>query len=446
MSLKFIHAADLHIDSPFRGLAAQSANLAAKLRRATRDAFARLVDEAIEEQVAFVVIAGDVFDGEWDNTETGVWTSEQFDRLAEASIPVFIVYGNHDKKNKIIANIGFPPSVKVFSDAEAERAIYPDDFPALAASGATERVAVTGRSYRAQKCSEDLAASYPEPEPNAFNIGVLHTALGGEGSEDYAPTSKATLVAKGYDYWALGHVHQRRTIATSPCWIGYSGVLQGRHANEVDPKGYYLAEIEDGELVGEPEFRSVDVFRWNRVEIDVTGLETEEELKSRFQETLDDVALSAEGRCVAARVAFSGRTSLYGVLHALREANSFSDFFEDALKENEDVLWIEEYELKDLSLPISESTWRQGVLGDIKADLDRTIQDLLKESDEGLELGSVAGKESVKPIRDLQNRLGDAFKFVRDAQDESAINPLDPSQVAEWYKRALEVLANGLVK
>ena len=447
MSIKFIHAADLHIDSPFRGLEAQSERIAAKLRRATRDAFETLVDQAIDEGVAFVVVAGDVFDGDWDNTETGLWTSNQFKRLTDASIPVFVVYGNHDKKSRLIANLGFPKSVKVFSSTAAERAIYPDDFPELAERGIVERVAITGRSYAASECSEDLAASYPDAEPNAFNIGVLHTALGSEGADNYAPTTVTTLQSKGYDYWALGHVHQRRTIATSPCWIGYSGVLQGRHANEVDPKGYYLVEVEEGRLVGEPEFRSVDVFRWARVKVDVSGAETEEELKSLFRETMEDVVSRAENRNVAARVAFSGRTPLYGLLHKKREENDFNAFFLDVLSEFADCLWIQEYELKELSPPIPESAWNQGVLGDVKRDVDGVIRALVKESQEGLELGSEAGKDNVQPILDLGVRLGgDALRFLRDSSDESAFDPLSSRQVAQWCERALEILANGLVK
>ncbi len=430
MSLQFIHAADLHIDSPLKGLTSKSTVVAQKLRTATRDAFAKLVDKAIEFNVAFVVIAGDIFDGEWDDTETGLWTNNQFKRLEEASIPVFVVYGNHDKKNNILDNIGLPKNVKVFSDRAPERILYPEDCQALGARETEERIALTGQSYKTWKCNENLAANYPNYEPERFNIGVLHTGLGGDSATDYAPTSVETLLGKGYDYWALGHQHKREVFLDDGArWIGYSGALQGRHINEAEPKGFYLVTVEDGKLACEPEFIRVDPFQWFRVEIDATGIEDEEELKALFYEKIEDAVDKADGRYVAARVVFSGRTALFSELHKCQEEDKFTDMFLYTLNSFQDKLWVEQFQLRNLAPPVPEHFWNNNAYREIKQAVDAATA--------SVELG---GKT---PIDDLRKKLASCKSLIQ-GDGDAGINVDDPEQLKLWYRQALDIIANAL--
>ncbi|MBQ9370562.1 MAG: DNA repair exonuclease [Thermoguttaceae bacterium] len=440
MALQFIHTADLHIDSPLKGLTSKDDEVAQKVRNATRDAFAALVTEAIKRQVAFVVIAGDIFDGKWDDVGTGIWTAKQFDRLAEASIPVFMLYGNHDKKNPILRNLGLPKNVKVFSDSAPERIHFPEDCPDLDAKAFDERITLTGQGYSDWKCKVDLAAKYPDREEGRFNIGVLHTGLGGDSATDYAPTSVETLLSKNYDYWALGHQHKREVFPyAGGRWIGYSGSLQGRHINETGPKGFYLVTVEDGKLSGSPEFICVDTIRWSCIEVDATGIEYEEDLKKAFREKIEESVVSAEGRYVAARVVFSGRTSLYSELHQWREENQFDSKLYDTILEYRDQLWIEGYQIGELTPPIPDNFWENGVLREIKTDVEAVIAELAaKKQDEPL-------SGTITPIDDLRKKLSTCKSALRGDNDtnERGIDVDSPSQITDWYRQALDIIANA---
>ena len=432
MALQFIHAADLHIDSPLKGLTSKDDEVAQKVRNATRDAFAALVTEAIRRQVAFVVIAGDIFDGKWDDVGTGIWTAKQFDRLAEASIPVFMLYGNHDKKNPILRNLGLPKNVKIFSDSAPERIHFPEDCPDLDAKAFDERITLTGQGYSDWKCKVDLAAKYPDREEGRFNIGVLHTGLGGDSATDYAPTSVETLLSKNYDYWALGHQHKQAVVLyKGGRWIGYSGSLQARHINEAEPKGFYLVTVEDGKLACEPEFICVDAFRWKRVEIDASEIDDEEQLKKVFHDKIEEAVDGAEGRYVAARVVFSGRTPLYSQLRKWREENQFESELSGTTLDLRGRLWVEQYQLGDLRPPIPEDFWENGVLREIKEDAESTIKQ---------------GFDVKTPIDDLRKKLSSYKSALRgdDDPDELGLDVDAPEQLSRWYRQALDIIANAL--
>jgi len=196
--MRFIHAADLHLDSPLRGLSSYADAPVERLRTATRDAFSKLVTHAIDEQVDFMVIAGDVYDGDWKDFNTGLYFVRQMGRLRQAGIPVYLLYGNHDAESEMTRSLELPDNVHVFTTREAQ----------------THRiehlkVALHGRSFRVAATTDNLLPDYPDPVQGFLNIGVLHTALEGNAEHArYAPCSVAELQAKGYQYWALGHVHE----------------------------------------------------------------------------------------------------------------------------------------------------------------------------------------------------------------------------------------------
>ena len=252
-SFRFIHAADIHLDSPLRGLAGHEGSLSERIRTATREAFEQLVDTTIEEQAAFLIVSGDLYDGDWRDYKTGLFFVTHMGRLNAAGIPVFLLHGNHDAESQITRRLDLPSNVRVFKSRR------PETF-SLDELG----VALHGQSFRQRDVTENLARHYPDPIAEAFNIGVLHTGLGGKGGHaNYAPCSLDDLVNKGYDYWALGHVHQAEVLKERP-HIVFPGNLQGRHIRETGGKGACLITVEGREIVDFARIY-IDVVRWDVV-------------------------------------------------------------------------------------------------------------------------------------------------------------------------------------
>lgn len=291
MSFTFLHAADIHLDSPLIGL---SGELATQFRGATRQALVHLVDLAIERAVAFVIIAGDLFDGDWKDYTTGLAFARQAGRLHRAGIPVFLLYGNHDAESVIRKRLQLPDSVRPFSSRRAET-IELADFG----------VALHGRSFARRETTEDLAAGYPAPRPGRFNIGVLHTALDGrEGHAPYAPCSLDQLVRHGYDYWALGHVHTHAVLHSDP-HVVFPGNLQGRHVRETGAKGACLVRVADG-AVDSVDFVALDAARWSVVTVDASGCSQLSEITSLTRSAMAPLVEEAGGRPLAVRVVLDG--------------------------------------------------------------------------------------------------------------------------------------------
>jgi len=300
---KFLHAADLHLDSPLRGLETYPDAPVEQIRGATRRALENLVDLAIEERVAFVLLAGDIYDGDWKDYNTGLFFSRCMGRLRDAGISVFLISGNHDAASVVARNLTPPDNVRVFPTRHAETHLLPD-----------LSVAVHGQGYAVRDVREDLTRDYPEPEPGMFNIGLLHTALSGRpGHESYAPTTLDHLRGKGYDYWALGHVHQHEVVCDDP-WVVFPGALQGRHIRETGPKGCTLVNVEEGR-VASVEQRELDVFRWFENEVCLKGCDASEDLLYRVRESLEKAREQADGRPLAVRLKLSGLSAMHECLH-----------------------------------------------------------------------------------------------------------------------------------
>lgn len=329
MRFRFIHTGDIHLDSPLKGLAGQEGAAAERIRTATRSAFSNLIDNAIEEDVSFVIIAGDLYDGDWRDYRTGLFFVGQTTRLAEAGIPVFLLYGNHDADSQITKRLTLPDNVRVFSYKN------PQTFEIDAL-----RVALHGQSFRQRDTRDNLVLGYPDPIAGAFNIGVLHTGLGGLGGHfNYAPCKLDDLINKGYDYWALAHVHQAAVLNQNP-HIVFCGNLQGRHIRETGPKSACLVTVEDGEIADVASVEA-DVVRWAHVAVPVDGSGSPGDLIGRIGRAIEETFKGTRaGRLVACRVELTGRTVLNDYILTSRE-QLIAEARATALALGEESVWVE---------------------------------------------------------------------------------------------------------
>jgi DNA repair protein SbcD/Mre11 len=297
--MRILHTADIHLDSPLTGLAAKAGTRADELVGATRRAFSGLIDYAIESGVALVLIAGDLYDGDWRDFSTGLFFMAEMARLERAGIRVALIKGNHDAENLMTRSLRPSPNVKIFRSDKAETWM-PDDLG----------VALHGQSFPRRDVMDNIALAYPDAVPGLLNIGLLHTAADGKlGHTPYAPCTVAELVAKGYDYWALGHVHARAVLNERP-WVVFPGNLQGRHANETGAKGATLLTVEDQEIVSvEPV--TLDVVRWARIAIDLSSCADFDEACGRIRDGIGAAVEDAEGRTIAARLVLEGETAAH---------------------------------------------------------------------------------------------------------------------------------------
>lgn len=327
--MKFVHTADIHLDSPLRGLSAYPDAPAERVRTATRDAFYNLITQAIEESVDFVVIAGDVYDGDWKDFNTGLFFVRQMGRLRQAGIPVYLLYGNHDADSEMTKGLELPDNVHVFSSRKAETF----RMDAL-------KVALHGRSFKSAATTDNLLPGYPEPILGWLNIGVLHTALEGNSEHaKYAPCSVGELQAKGYQYWALGHVHEH-WIQQGETTIAYSGNLQGRHIRECGPRGALLVTAEAGEITG-IERLEVDVLRWHALDVDISGAETLRAAARLAGQHIERLLDSVAGNLpMAVRITFTGQSVAHRDLLG-QESQLRQEVIAQAVALNPDRIWIE---------------------------------------------------------------------------------------------------------
>ena len=262
-TLRFVHAADLHLDSPFRGIGDASASLKDQLQAATLGALGRVVDHTIESQSDFLIIAGDIFDSKDRNLRALVSFRKEMERLAERNIPVFLVHGNHDPLNGWGSGFQLPPNVITFGGRT-------DTEPFIRRG--REAAQVTGVSYVRERVTDNLASSFKAPDDAPYSIAVLHANVGHQsGHADYAPATVGELTAAGFDYWALGHVHTRSVLAAEPAMVVYPGNTQGRNPRETGPRGCYQVDV-DTFGRAHLEFVDTSVARWVHIELSIAGL------------------------------------------------------------------------------------------------------------------------------------------------------------------------------
>lgn len=329
--IRFLHAADIHLDSPLKGLEAHDGAPVAEARGATRRALDNLIDLAVEERVDFLLIAGDLYDGDWKDYNTGLFFASRMGRLARAGVRVFLASGNHDAASQITRYLPLPENVTLLG-TKRPQSIRLDDLG----------VVIHGQSYSTRTVSENLAAGFPPAVAGSVNIGLLHSSLSGRpGHEPYAPCTVDDLLAKGYDYWALGHVHQREIVAEDP-WVVFPGNLQGRHIREEGAKGATLVTIVDGR-VADVAPHELDVLRWAVCPVDLSACETVESVYEAVRLGLLRERDRAAGRTLAVRLVLTGACPVHHRL--LEQSARWSQEFRGIAAGQGDI-WLEKVQFQ----------------------------------------------------------------------------------------------------
>jgi len=412
---KFIHAADIHLDSPLLKLDAYEGAPAGAIRGATRRAFENLVQAAIDEKVAFVLIAGDVYDGDWKDYNTGLYFVACMGRLREAGIPVFVVAGNHDAASAITRSLRLPDNVQVF----------PADRPATLRVDGLD-VALHGQSFAGPAVKTDLARFYPSAVPGCFNIGLLHTcATGREGHAPYAPCTLETLREKGYEYWALGHVHRREVLSADPPVV-FAGNPQGRHARETGPKGCLLVSV-DG--AGRPtlDFRPLDVVRWEAAVIDAAQAVSGHDVVDRFRAALSQHLERNPDVLTVLRVTVEGETAAHDeiVSDPERWANEVRAA---AVDEAGERAWVEKIRLRTQPPPAGARK-PEGAVGELLA----LVEELAADPEALTRLSS--------ELDDLEKKLPREFK-----ESAEGWRPDDPGWLKGLLTEAKPMLVRRLLQ
>ncbi len=307
MPYRFVHAADIHLDSPLRSLALRDPELAGKIGNATRQALVNIVQLCLDEQVDALLLAGDLYDGDQTSMKTARFLAAQMRRLHEAGIRVFMIRGNHDALSKITRELTLPDSTKLFGGRA--------DVVEVQAKAGGLAIAVHGLSFTQPQAPDSLLPKYRPPVEGAVNIGLMHTSLDGSAGHDrYAPCSTIDLERAGFDYWALGHVHSRSVYQGGRTAIVMAGIPQGRDINEAGAKSATLVTIADDRTIRIEE-RATSVARFERVRVDLAGVAEWGDMVVAMAAALDDTrARVPQDNHVVARLHLTGATPLAWLL------------------------------------------------------------------------------------------------------------------------------------
>lgn len=418
MSLRFLHAADLHLDTPFEGISRANRELAERLRDASLAAFDNLVDCALARQVCFVVLAGDIYDGEERGVRAQLRFRRGLERLSEAGIPSFVVHGNHDPVAAGWSAVRgeWPDRVTVFGHT---------DVGSVDVEVAGEMVAtVHGISYATREEPANLALRFRAGAGNGFQVGILHCNAGSNGDHaPYAPCTLDDLLAAGMDYWALGHIHARQTLRRGQPWVVYPGNTQGRSfkPSECGAKGAYLVEFDGREVAG-LEFVPLDSVRFEHVVLDVTGIDDLPGLEQRLVEEAATVAGEAGDRAVVVEATLEGTGVVHGDLARAGAVDELLHVLRDQFEGGAGEVWWDR--IQDRTRPVLD------------------IETIRSRGDFSGELLALAGELEVDPVR-VEQLLASRMPatLVPELSRLGIPNLSDPELVRRASLRALECLS-----
>jgi DNA repair protein SbcD/Mre11 len=356
-AFRFLHAGDLHLDSPITGLSAVAPKAVLDvLRAATTDAWRSIVRTAIDESVDFVLIAGDVFEVANPTLLGQTRFRDGLAELAGQGIRSYVVHGNHDPLDGKAwsASLTFPDLAHRFGTAAGESVVFERDGQPVAR--------IHGRSYPTAAVRENYADGFRAGADPLFEIGLLHTNVGDRPDHaNYAPCSVEDLRAAGMDYWALGHIHQPSVVLADPPAL-YSGIPQGRDPGELGERGCWLVSVDDSHRVAH-RFVPTDHVRWSPLSVDIAELATDEALRTACREAIEGAIAGAAGRSLIIRMRLVGR----GPLHATLLRTGYVDDLRTLLNEE-----------RSLGVPFA---WVESIADDTVAEIDidarRSAQDFV---------------------------------------------------------------------
>jgi len=329
--VRFIHAADLHLDAPFGGVDATDSRVRDALGASTYRALDAIVDACLEHAVDFLVVAGDVYNQRERGVRSQLAFAHAASRLEGAGIPVYIVHGNHDPASGWSAGIALPGNVHVFGVDGVERLTFRRDGEVACA--------LYGRSFKTAAERENFAREYVRDDSDPIAIGVLHGNVGGRPDyDDYAPCSPADLRAARMDYWALGHIHKPEVISRDPYAV-YAGCPQGLDPTQSGPRGCWLVTVVPGSATAE--FLPVAPIVWDSAEVDVTEAATLDEVRAAMLSTVDGARDRAGSTPVVMRVDLVGRTEVRSALSAPGALDALAEDVRAEALLSEQWVWLD---------------------------------------------------------------------------------------------------------
>ena len=416
MTVKFIHTSDWQIGKVFRFVDNATMGL---LQEARLRSISRLGELAGEHGAAHVLVAGDVYDGADRSLRAQHRFVKGLARLHRAGIRSFVCHGNHDPLNGWEARLQYPPSCHRFGAGFEAVPVFEED---------PGRAVVHGVSYPKRHVRTNLARRLGRVESDAFNIGLLHANVGDNPDHGaYAPCTLSDLAETGVDYWALGHVHTRNVLNRSGPTVVYPGNPQGRSPTERGARGVYVVRVGPGGRT-QLDFRPVDTVRWERLEVDVSGMETEQELIDRLHRRTESALKRGKGLSLVLRFVLRGR----GALHrSVRRPGSLNALVEGL---NED--WASR----------SPFAWCERVRDETAAPFDR--RDLLLGSDFVADLLRLCDRAKTEPefLAGLRESLDELFRHRKFGRYLRASIPDDQELavlIDEAESIALDLLLEG---
>ena len=362
---KFVHAADLHLDSPFTGVLKDATNIATQLRDATFKAYDSIIELCIEQRADALLIAGDVYDGATRSLRAQLQFRDGLQRLEQAGIRAFVCHGNHDPLDGWEAKLDFPPNVVRFGSKVTSEPLNPND---------PKSPMVYGISYPTRDVRESLLSRFPKPESGRYCIGLLHANVGADtGHESYAPCSLEELAGTGYDYWALGHVHTKNVLQHSNPTVAYPGNPQGRHINEDGERGVYVVQVdEQGDTT--IDFHPLDVVRWERIDIGIEELSDEQALLDAVDRRVENARSAAGERSLVYRLRFHGRGPIHATLARSGFLEEVRQDANDRFADDSAFAFCERID-DESSAQVDRDELRQrsDLLGDLLRTIDETI-------------------------------------------------------------------------
>jgi len=355
------------------------------LQQATFQTYMNIIQLCMDEKVDALLVAGDTYDGADRSLQAQLRFYQGLGQLNDAGIASFVCHGNHDPLNGWLAQLKRPPLSWQFRETVEAVPLDP---------GAPERAIIYGFSYPRQDVTNNIARTFRHDPERGFAIGLLHANVGGDTDHaNYAPCTIDDLTATDINYWALGHIHKHRVLQQQEPTVVYPGNPQGRHPNETGERGVYYVEVDDNGQVT-LQFRPVDVVRWEAVTLDISDMDSDQDLVDVPTQRLEDTLAAAE-RSVLCRVRLIGR----GPLHSTLQRDGYLESLRIALNstgvQRLPFFWCER--VVDATLaPLDREARRQA--GDFLGTVLRSI-DGLRENPDGLS--------------DLRKTLDDLFRSTR---------------------------------